>query len=67
MESADRRLLTVLEVAHALSLSRSLVFEEIRVGRLKSVKLGRARRVPVDYLDQYIELLKAEDATEDAA
>ena len=67
MESADRRLLTVLEVAHALSLSRSLVFEEIRVGRLKSVKLGRARRVPVDYLDQYIELLKAEAATEDAA
>ena len=67
MELADRRLLTVLEVAHALSLSRSLLFEEIRMGRLKSVKLGRARRVPVEYLDQYIELLKAEAATEDAA
>ena len=42
------------EAATALRLSRSLVYELIRSGRLRSVKQGRRRLVPVSALDEYV-------------
>jgi excisionase family DNA binding protein len=50
------------EAAEALRLSRSLVYELIRCGRLRSVKEGRRRLVPVDAVKEYVALLSGEVA-----
>ena len=42
------------EAAEALRLSRSLLYELIRSGRLRTVKAGRRRLVPVAALDEYV-------------
>ncbi len=42
------------EAASALRLSRSLIYELIRSGRLRSVKQGRRRLVPVSALNEYV-------------
>ena len=45
------------EAASALRLSRSLVYELIRCGRLRSVKQGRRRLVPASALIEYVDSL----------
>lgn len=45
------------EAAEALQLSRSLIYELIRSGQLRSVKAGRRRLVPVEALTEYVEHL----------
>lgn len=44
----------VEEAADALRLSRSVVYELIRSGRLRTVKAGRRRLVPVSALAEYV-------------
>lgn len=44
----------VEEAAEALRLSRSVIYELIRSGRLRTVKEGRRRLVPVVALDEYV-------------
>lgn len=46
------------EAAEALRLSRSVIYELIRSGRLRTVKEGRRRLVPVDALAEYVALLE---------
>jgi excisionase family DNA binding protein len=50
----------VPDVMHALNLSRSVVFELLRTGRLRSVKEGRARLIPASALRDYVALLEQE-------
>lgn len=64
---AYRRLLTVEEAADMLGMGRTAIFDQMRQGRLKSVKVGRARRIPTDCIDDFVDLLKTEAETEDAA
>lgn len=45
------------EAAEALRLSRSLLYELIRSGRLRSVKAGRRRLIPVAALGEYLDSL----------
>ena len=45
------------EAAIALRLSRSVLYELIRSGRLRTVKAGRRRLVPVAALDEYVHSL----------
>ena len=45
------------EAAEALRLSRSLLYELIRSGRLRTVKQGRRRLVPVSALAEYVNSL----------
>jgi excisionase family DNA binding protein len=45
------------EAANALRLSRSVLYELIRSGRLRTVKAGRRRLVPVAALDEYVDSL----------
>lgn len=52
-------LYTVDEAADALRLSRSAIYELIRSGRLRSVKSGRRRLVPVVALADYVAGLEA--------
>jgi excisionase family DNA binding protein len=50
-------LLRVREAAQLLALSRSKVYEEIGAGRLRSVTIGRARRVPRSAVVEYVAML----------
>jgi len=43
-----------------LSLSRSVLYEQIRAGRLKSVTQGRTRLIPATALADYVTLLLQE-------
>lgn len=45
------------EAAAALRLSRSVLYELIRSGRLRTVKVGRRRLVPVEALAECVALL----------
>ncbi|GGT62446.1 hypothetical protein GCM10010272_00490 [Streptomyces lateritius] len=47
--------LTVPEVMEALSLSRFKVYDLIRSRQLRSIKIGRCRRVPAESLRTFIE------------
>jgi len=42
------------EAAEAVRLSRSQIYELIRSGQLRTIKLGRRRLVPVQELSNYI-------------
>lgn len=47
-------LYSVEEAAEALRLSRSRIYELIRSGKLRTVKAGRRRLVPVAALDEFV-------------
>lgn len=49
-----RLLLRVDEAATATGISRAKLFELIASGDLPSIKVGRARRIPVDALKAWI-------------
>jgi excisionase family DNA binding protein len=52
----------VEEAAQALRLSRSVIYELIRSGRLRTVKQGSRRLVPVVALHEYLEGLSEDVA-----
>lgn len=54
------RLHRIPEAMRLLSLSRSVVYEQIRAGRLRSVTQGRTRLIPTAAIADYIELLVRE-------
>ena len=57
----DRKALYRIPEAMALlSLSRSVIYEQIRAGRLRTVKQGRTRLVPVTAIAEYVALLERE-------
>ena len=51
---AGRLLLRPEEVAKALGVGRTTVFELIRAGELRSVKIGNSRRIPTDAVREYV-------------
>ncbi|WP_235438907.1 helix-turn-helix domain-containing protein [Streptomyces yangpuensis] len=53
-------LLKVPAAMTALSLSRSVIYELIRSGRLRTVNEGRARRIPRSAINEYVALLERE-------
>ena len=52
----------VPEAVKLLRLGRSVVFEQLRSGRLHSVRQGRARLIPAWALLDYVRLLENEAA-----
>lgn len=52
---APDRLLTVLEAADALGIGRTAAYGEVQAGRLRSVKIGRSRRIPASAVADFIE------------
>ena len=48
-------LLTVPEVARRLGMGRSFVYQLVSKGEIPSIKLGRARRIPVSALEKFVE------------
>ncbi|MET8139855.1 helix-turn-helix domain-containing protein [Sphaerisporangium sp. NPDC005288] len=54
------RLYRVSDAMRMLSLSRSVIYELIRAGRLRSVTQGRTRLIPSSAITDYIALLEEE-------
>ena len=48
-------LLTIAEAAAALSLSRRFFYVLVMTNKVKTIKLGRSRRVPVQSLPAFID------------
>ena len=55
-----RQLYKVTEAMVVLSMSRSVIYEQIRNGRLRSVSQGRSRRIPASAIADYVALLERE-------
>ena len=54
------RLYRVPDAMRILSMSRSVIYDKLRSGRLRSVHEGRARRIPASAIAEYIALLERE-------
>lgn len=53
----DKLLLTPKEAGLLLSLSRRTIYELLAAGALRSVRIGRARRIPLHVLEEYVTAL----------
>lgn len=54
-ENGQTLLLTTDQAGHALQIGRSHLYKLLRRGEIKSIKIGRNRRIPVMELERYIE------------
>jgi excisionase family DNA binding protein len=57
---SPKALYRVPEAMRLLSLSRSMIYNQIRAGRLRTVKQGSSRLIPAEAIAEYVALLKAE-------
>jgi excisionase family DNA binding protein len=55
-----KQLYRVADAMVVLSMSRSVIYEQIRSGRLRSVTQGRTRLIPASAIADYIALLERE-------
>jgi excisionase family DNA binding protein len=55
-------LVSVADTAQLLSIGRTATWELVRKQKIKSIKIGRTRRVPIVAIQEYIERLIDEDA-----
>lgn len=60
----EKKLLSVKEAATAMNLSRSFLYALVMRGEIPSIKIGRARRIPVSVIDEWIAKQVAEAAEE---
>ncbi len=50
----DKKLLTVAEAAVSMGISRSLLYSLVMREEIRSIKIGKARRIPVEAIDEFI-------------
>jgi excisionase family DNA binding protein len=50
----EQLLLRPEEAARALGISRTKLFELIASGEIESIRIGRARRIPADVLEDWV-------------
>lgn len=60
-------LLTVEEAAQRLNVGRTTMYSLVSCGAIKSVTIGRLRRIPAECLDAYVSTLLAEIQPESTA
>lgn len=63
----EPRLYRIPDAMRLLSLSRTVIYEQIRAGRLRSVHQGRACLISDTAIRNYIALLETESQTEGGA
>lgn len=56
----DLQLYRVKDAMRLLKLSRTVIYELLRTGRLRSVQQGRARLITAEAIHEYIALLEDE-------
>ena len=57
---ASDRLLSIDEAARTLGIGRTVLYDELTNGRLRSFKVGRRRLIPASAIDAYIEVRAAD-------
>jgi excisionase family DNA binding protein len=67
LKVAELQLYTIEEAMTMLRMGRTTIFDQLRNGRLRSVREGRARRIPAKAIAEYIALLEREEAERNAA
>ncbi|MEO3781012.1 helix-turn-helix domain-containing protein [Micromonospora sp. B11E3] len=69
MTTVDTRIvLTIEEAARRLGIGRTTMYALVKTGQIRTVTIGRLRRVPAFCLDEYVRnLLSEETALETAA
>jgi excisionase family DNA binding protein len=65
-QNTERLLLRVREAAEALGISRSATYRLIESGELESVRIGHARRIPVDAVADYVGRLRDQSGSHGA-
>lgn len=60
VQSSGKQLYRVADAMSVLSISLSVIYEQIRSGRLRSVSQGRTRLIPALAISDYIALLERE-------
>lgn len=65
--TTEKKLLRVEEAAALLGIGRTRAYEQIKLGRLRSVKIGTSRLVPTAALDEFVSLLLEESHHDQAA
>lgn len=60
VNDSEKRLLTVAEAAKLLGLSKTRTYSLVMSGELESLKLGKARRIPVIAIDEFVETKRRE-------
>ncbi|MFB7977178.1 helix-turn-helix domain-containing protein [Streptomyces vinaceus] len=63
-EAVAPALYRVAEATTVLRLSRTVIYELIRAGRLRTVTEGRTRLVPASAIADYVALLESEAGAE---
>ena len=61
----SKELHRVTDAMAILSLSRSVIYEQLRSGRLRSVHVGRTRLIPAAAIADYVALLEREATKSD--
>jgi hypothetical protein len=61
---ADRALYSIVEAMTMLSMSRTVVYEQIRAGRVQTVHQGRRCYVTAAAIERYVALLESEAETD---
>jgi excisionase family DNA binding protein len=56
----ELQLYRIKDAMQLLNLSRTVIYELLRTGRLRSVQQGRARLITADAIRDYIKLLRDE-------
>lgn len=57
----ERVLLSPEEVADALHVGRCTVYDLLRTNQLRSFKIGKLRRIPVDAVHEYVKRMAEEN------
>lgn len=60
MGALERELFKVIEAMELLSMSRTVIYEQMRNGRLRYVKQGRATLITAKAIRNYVNLLESE-------
>lgn len=60
--AVPRLLLTPVEAAAALGVSRTRIFALLATGAIESVQVGRSRRIPVSALEEFVTRLRQQVA-----
>lgn len=59
----EKILLTPEEAAEVLNISRSKLYDLLQLQMLRSVKIGKARRIPTEAVHEYVEGLSNNPGT----
>ena len=54
LQPEERRVISGVEAAAVLGISRSKLYEFVAAGEIRSIRIGRLRKIPVAAIDEFI-------------